>query len=134
MCNSHEQIFDTAGMSHSKISWLESSNSQVGIFCETSSHSLHPLLSSASAQIASSESRTSGTLHLSSTVCTDKLLLKGGFLSGLKTVRSDSPQTPNQVFLAVYDCRFTTEKHPSWPVRNENKEQLRSFAERIFKE
>jgi len=33
---------------------------------------------------------------------TGKLLLKGWFLSGLKTVRSDYLQTSNQAFLAVF--------------------------------
>ena len=61
VCDSHEQIFNTATTSHSRISWLESSNSRVGISRETSSHILHPVLSSASARVASSESRTSAT-------------------------------------------------------------------------
>jgi len=68
--DSHEQIFDTAAKSHSRISWLQSSNSRVGISRETSPRILHPLLSSASAWVASSESQTSATLHLSVTVYT----------------------------------------------------------------
>ena len=56
--------------SHSRISWLQSSNSRVGISRETSPRILHPLLLSASAWVASSESQTSATLHLSVTVYT----------------------------------------------------------------
>jgi len=55
VCDSHEQIFDTAATNRSRISWFKSSNSQVGISCETSSCILHPLLSSASARVASIE-------------------------------------------------------------------------------
>ena len=68
-CDSHKKIFDTAATSHSRLSWLESSNSRVGISRETSSRILHPLLSSVSAWVASSESWTSVMLHLSGTVC-----------------------------------------------------------------
>jgi len=68
--DSYEQIFDTVAMSHSRISWLESSNSQVGISRKTSSCNLHPLLLSASARVASNESQTSATLHLCGSYCT----------------------------------------------------------------
>jgi len=64
-CDSHKQIIDTTAMSHLRISWLKSSNSRVGISRETSSHILHPLLSSVSTWVASNESRMSATLHLS---------------------------------------------------------------------
>ena len=51
--DSHKQVSDTAAASHSRISWLESLNSRVGISREASSRMFHPRLSIASDRVAS---------------------------------------------------------------------------------
>jgi len=61
--------------------------------------------------------RSKGEIKLVFNLRTGKFLLKGEFLSGLKMLWSDSPQTSNQAFIGVFTVVLQLENTPSWPVR-----------------